>query len=177
MLRIGLFVGASLAVAGCGGKETSTAQDRALAATRGGRETLGVAAGDFVTHSTNTSVKQLGSKLLVSQNVTFDVTGGLSGSATAHDSVLLDRIAGTGSFFGFGTFVGAILGRSGSIDFVYAGTFAGYPALPQLTGRIFFLPETGTGQLAGVSGEGMLQGILDVSGTYSVELFFDSSER
>jgi Protein of unknown function (DUF3224) len=132
------------------------------------------ATGDFTTHSTTTGVQQSNGMLLVSQDVTFTVTGGLSGTATAKDIILLNSSTGTGFFSGLGTLTGTVLGRSGTIAFVFNGTFSGYPTRPVLQGQIVFLPGTGTGQLAGMTGEGTLQGIIDVGGTYSIQVAFGS---
>ena len=132
------------------------------------------ARGNFTTHSTTTSVQPVNGKLIVTQDITFTVTGDLSGTAMATDTVVIDQSTGTGFFFGSGTLTGTVLGKSGTIGFMFTGTFSGFPTLPKLRGRVVFFPESGTGQLSGLSGEGTLQGVLDVGGTYSIEFESES---
>lgn len=176
-----LFFAISLAFAGCGGKETQSSNASALQGnssaasqldSESGRPTP--ATGNFTTHSTTTGVQSFNGILVVTQDITFTVIGDLSGTALAKDTVIINPSTGTGSFFGSGTLTGTVLGKAGTVGILFAGTFTGYPTLPNLQGHLVFLPETGTGQLAGLSGEGTLQGILDVGGTYSIQVRFGS---
>jgi hypothetical protein len=178
-----LFFAVSLAFASCGGKEpyTSNAMSRGVqgnssAAPRvdSESESRTEAKGNFTTHSSTTGIQPANGRLIVTQDITFTVTGDLAGTALAQDTVVIDATAGTGFFFGSGTLTGTVLGKSGTIGFMFTGTFSGYPTLPKLLGHVVFFPDSGTGQLSGLSGEGTLQGILDVGGTYSIEVDFES---
>jgi hypothetical protein len=173
----------ALALGSCGGKEPSASnavssgiRSHSSAASKrdGDSEKSANAKGTFTTHSTTTSVQPVNGKLIVTQDITFTVSGDLSGTAMATDTVVIDQSTGTGFFFGSGTLTGTVLGKSGTVGLMFTGTFSGFPTLPKLRGRVVFFPESGTGQLSGLSGEGTLQGILDVGGTYSIELEFAS---
>ena len=167
-----LFLAASLAFASCGGNDLPDSRSTAIRLDSERAPTT--VAGDFITHSTTTGVQQVGELLFVKQDVFFSVTGGLSGTASSHDTVIINTSTGTGVFHGSGTFTGTILGRSGTIGFLFDGTFTGYPTLPKLRGRIVFLPDTATGDLEGMHAHGTLEGIIDVGGTYAIEVGFGS---
>jgi hypothetical protein len=178
-----LFFAVSLAFASCGGKEPSASnavssgmrsQSSAGFQRDGDSDMSASAKGNFTTHSTTTSIQPVNGKLIVTQDITFTVTGDVSGTALATDTVVVDQSTGTGFFFGSGTLTGTVLGKSGTVGFMFTGTFRGFPTLPKLRGHLVFFPESGTGQLSGLSGEGTLQGILDVGGTYSMEFDFES---
>jgi Protein of unknown function (DUF3224) len=175
-----LFFAVSLAIASCDGHEphASKAMSSAVEGNSSGalqRDSESERArGNFTTRSTTTGVRQVDGILIVTQDITFTVTGDLSGTALAQDTVVINPATGTGFFFGSGTLTGTVLGRSGTIGFMFTGTFTGFPVLPRLRGHVVFFPESGTGQLRGLGGEGTLQGILDVGGTYSIEVEFGS---
>lgn len=175
-----LFFAVSLALASCGGKEphpSNVASGRepgnsSTANQLKDDDASTTATGAFTTRSTTTGVQPFNGMLVVTQDITFTATGDVSGTAPAQDTVILNPSTGTGFFFGSGMLTGTVLGKSGSIRFDFSGSFTGYPALPRLQGSIVFLEGTGTGPLSGLSGEGTLQGILDVGGTYSIEVRF-----
>ena len=185
--RVLLFA-VSIAFAGCGGTQSQPGAPRGSAdhktspaSVRLERECDSAtrAVGKFVTQSTTTSVQQVNGTLLVAQDVTFTITGDITGTALAKDTIVLNQATGTGSFFGIGTLgsgtkPATVLGRSGTIGFVFRGTFAGTP--PHLQGQVVFLPETGTGQLAGLEASGTLDGIIDVGGTFSIQVCRDEEE-
>jgi hypothetical protein len=102
--------------------------------------------------------------------------GDISGTLVAKDVIVIS-LTGQGSFAGGGTFTGTILGKSGSVGVAFTGTFVATSSTPPFTGQVNFVPGTGTGGLAGVSGGGSIQGTINVGGTYSFTVSFRSEDN
>ena len=73
------------------------------------------------------------------------------------------------TFSAQGTFTGSVLGTTGSFDYIFEGTI---DAQGNAQGTLNILPQTGTGGLAGLSGEIHFMGTVGVGGTYSGDVEF-----
>jgi Protein of unknown function (DUF3224) len=108
---------------------------------------------------------------VITQSLTILTTGDLSGSLSGSDTAVITS-TGSGFIAGSGTFTGTILGRSGTVEIGFAGTFS--PVTGQLNLQAVFLRGTGTGQLTRISGTGTVQGVFNVGGTYTFTVTFRS---
>jgi hypothetical protein len=133
--------------------------------------TTQTATGNFTTSATTISVHLINGNTVIDQSLTIFTTGDISGSLTGSDIAVITS-TGSGFLAGSGTFTGTILGRSGTVGIGFAGTFS--PVTGQLNLQGAFLQGTGTGQLAGISGTGTIQGIFNVGGTYTFTVAFHS---
>jgi len=138
--------------------------------------TVQTATGSFVTNSTTTSFNTINGFTIITQNIVFTTAGDISGTLLAKDVIVISP-TGQGFFAGSGTFTGTILGKSGSVAIAFTGTFVATSSTPPFTGQAKFVPGTGTGGLAGISGSGTIQGTINVSGTYSFQVTFRSKDN
>ncbi|TMH97303.1 DUF3224 domain-containing protein [Candidatus Bathyarchaeota archaeon] len=138
--------------------------------------TVQTATGSFVTNSTTTSFNTINGFTIITQNIVFTTAGDISGTLLAKDVIVISP-TGQGFFAGSGTFTGTILGKSGSVGIAFTGTFVATSSTPPFTGQAKFVPGTGTGGLAGISGSGTIQGTINVSGTYSFQVTFRSKDN
>ena len=138
--------------------------------------TVQTATGTFLTNSTTTSFNTVNGFTIVTQNIVFEISGDISGTFVAKDVIVISPTA-QGSFAGGGTFTGTILGKSGSVGIAFTGTFVATSLTPPFTGQAKFVPGTGTGGLARISGSGMIQGTINVSGTYSFSVAFGPKDQ
>ena len=129
------------------------------------------ATGTFTTTATTISVTIINGNTVITQSLTINAMGDISGSLTGSDVAVITS-TGSGFLAGIGTFSGTILGRAGTVGIGFAGTFS--PTTGQLNLQASFLRGTGTGQLAGISGTGTIQGIFNVGGTYTFSVTFQS---
>src|SRR6266571_1631025 len=125
--------------------------------------------GAFTTSATNTGVRIVDGNLIVTQTLTIVTAGDFAGTLAGQDTVIL-LSSGNGSFFGAGVFTGTVLGRSGSATVSFTGTFTGFPTLPALQGQTVFY--NGAGGLSNLEAHGTIQGVLNVGGTYSIQVLF-----
>jgi len=133
--------------------------------------TAQTATGTFTTTATTISVTIINGNTVITQSLTINAMGDISGSLTGSDVAVITS-TGSGFLAGIGTFSGTILGRAGTVGIGFAGTFS--PTTGQLNLQASFLRGTGTGQLAGISGTGIIQGIFNVGGTYTFSVTFQS---
>src|SRR6266699_1785843 len=133
--------------------------------------TTQTATGTFTTTATTINVQVISGNTIITQSLTINAIGDLSGSLSGTDVAVITS-TGSGFIAGSGTFTGTILGRTGTVGIGFAGTFS--PTTGQLNIQASFLPGTGTGQLTGVRGTGTIQGIFNVGGTYAFNVTFHS---
>jgi hypothetical protein len=131
--------------------------------------TTQTATGSFTTSTTTISVQLINGNTVITQSLKLLTTGDISGSLSGTDVAVITS-TGSGFLAGSGTFTGTILGRSGTVELGFAGTFS--PVTGQLSLQAAFLQGTGTGQLTGISGTGTVQGIFNVGGTYNFTVTF-----
>jgi len=125
--------------------------------------------GPFTTTATNTGVRTVDGNLIVTQTLSITTAGDFAGTLLGSDTVIL-LSSGTGTFFGSGTFTGTVLGKSGTVTVSFTGTFTGFPTLPVLQGHTVFY--NGTGGLSNLEAQGTIQGVLNVGGTYTIQVLF-----
>jgi len=133
--------------------------------------TTQTATGTFTTTATNINVQVVNGNTIITQSLTINTKGDISGTLSGTDVALITS-TGSGFIAGSGTFTGTILGRTGAVGIGFAGTFS--PITGQLNIQASFLPGTGTGQLTGIRGTGTIQGIFNVGGTYTFSVTFHS---
>ncbi len=92
-------------------------------------------------------------------------TGDLEGSSTAE--LLIAKSEGGGGYVGQDRITGALRGKSGSFVFQHAGLMG--PEGITNTGTI--VPGTGTGELAGITGEGTM--LADDQGNHTLTLDYE----
>ena len=117
--------------------------------------------GNFTTTVTSETVSQVDNILTIHEHFSLLLTGTLSGTTTGTATVIVNLSSGEGLFFGSQTFTGTVLTASGTAQLVFAATFVGSNFHGQST--IF----GGTGGLTNLKGQVAIQGIVNVSGSYS----------
>ena len=117
--------------------------------------------GSFSTTVTSETVSQVDSILIIHEHFSLLLTGTLSGTTAGTATIIVNLSTGQGVFFGSQTFKGTVLTASGTAQLVFSATFVGSNFNGQST--IF----GGTGGLSNLHGEVSLQGIVNVSGSYS----------
>lgn len=95
-------------------------------------------------------------------------TGELEGESTS-ESVMYYRADGTATYVGLERISGRIGGRSGSFVLSSAGTYDGVMARSTVT----IVPGSGTGDLAGLRGEGRFEAEHGPQGKIELEYRFD----
>jgi len=131
--------------------------------------TVQTATGTFTTSATTISVNTVDGYTVITQSLLLTTTGGIAGTLSGSDVAIITPTL-TGFLSGRGTFTGIVLGRSGTVGIGFAGTFS--PITGQLNLQASFLQGTGTGQLTGISGQGTVQGVFNVGGTYTFSVSF-----
>ncbi len=91
-------------------------------------------------------------------------SGGIEAD-TISDIVMTYREDGTADYVGFQRVLGRLGGRSGSFVLQGIGSFDGKVARTQLT----VAPGSGTGELAGLRGNGSAEVPMGTSGTYTLD--------
>lgn len=81
----------------------------------------------------------------------YTYTGDLEGESVC-EYLMVYREDGTGHFVGHERIVGRLAGRAGSFILEHQGTFD----KTSVTARVVILPDTGTGALRGLRGDGSL---------------------
>lgn len=84
--------------------------------------------------------------------VTYAYQGDIDGESTL-DYLMVYRPDGSGSFVGLERIIGRVGGRSGSFVLQHTGTFN----KTDVDSTFFVVPRSGTGELAGLSGEGEIK--------------------
>jgi len=133
--------------------------------------TTQTATGTFTTTATTINVQVISGNTIITQSLTINAIGDLSGSLSGTDVAVITP-TGSGFIAGSGTFTGTILGRTGTVGIGFAGTFS--PITGQLNIHAAFLPGSGTAQLIGIRGTGTIQGVFNVGGTYTFSVTFHS---
>lgn len=117
--------------------------------------------GNFTTTVTSETVSQVDNILTIHEHFSLLLTGTLSGTTAGTATVIVNLSTGQGALFGSQTFTGTVLAASGTAQVVFAATFVGSNFQGHST--IF----GGTGGLTNIHGEVSIQGIVNVSGSYS----------
>jgi hypothetical protein len=85
-------------------------------------------------------------------SVAYTYSGDIEGESTL-DYLMVYRLDESGSFVGLERIIGRVGGRSGSFVLQHTGTFN----KTDVNGTFFVVPHSGTGELAGLSGEGEIK--------------------
>ena len=107
-----------------------------------------------------------GGSKVTQASVTMAFEGDLEGKGNVEWLMGYDDSGTTASFVGLERVVGSVGGRSGSFVLQHTGTFDGAMARAKLS----VVPGSGTGDLAGLEGEGTLEAGLGSDGVRSLEL-------
>ena len=119
------------------------------------------ASGNFTTTVTSETVSQVDNILTIHEHFSLALSGTLSGTTEGTATVIVNLSTGNGVFFGSQTFTGTVLTASGTAQLVFSATFVGSNFQGQST--IF----GGTDGLTNLQGQVAIQGIVNVSGSYS----------
>lgn len=92
-------------------------------------------------------------------------SGGIEGRASGQFTGALNSETGAGSYVVMESFEGTIAGRSGTVNFIHAASTHGEDRYDEMLG---FVPDSGTGDLAGISGTGSI--VVDPDGTHHLIL-------
>ena len=84
-------------------------------------------------------------------SVAYTYQGDIEGESTL-DYLMVYREDGSGSFVGLERVIGSVAGRAGSFVLQHTGTFD----KSDVTGTCFVVPQSGTGELANLRGEGSI---------------------
>lgn len=84
-------------------------------------------------------------------NVAYTYQGDIEGESTL-DYLMVYREDGSGSFVGLERVIGRVAGRAGSFVLQHTGTFN----KTDVNGTCFVVPQSGTGELANLRGEGSI---------------------
>src|SRR6267143_240216 len=125
--------------------------------------------GDFTTTVTSETISQVASIVTIDEHFSLAITGTLSGITAGTATVIVNLKTGTGVFFGMQTFTGTVLTASGTVQLSFSATFVGSNFQGQ------FALFGGTGGLTNLHGQGSIQGIVHVSGSYSGFVIFAPS--
>ncbi len=126
------------------------------------------ATGSFTTTALDTGLRVTDEgNLVITQVLTVTFAGDFIGALSGEDVVVIDPSTGHGTLRGTGSFSGTLTGVSGTMNLSFSGTVN----FPSITLYVTILG--GTGGLANLHGQGTVQGILNVGGTYSIQYHFD----
>ena len=125
----------------------------------------GVSGSFNVTGATTTSTRMADGTTIVTQTLTFSITGGFKGAGSESARTVTDSTGFSTSHARF-TFTGTISGRTGTATFVVVSTGQGTTVMGTFT------VVSGTGDLADLHGQGTFQATGAV-GTYSAQIHFD----
>jgi hypothetical protein len=103
---------------------------------------------------------------MTSAHVSYRYHGGIDGESVM-EYLMSYRADGTGVYVGLERIEGSIDGRAGSFILEHTGTFAAHG----VTGTYRVIPDSGTGELQGLRGEGNLS--VSGAGPYPVALDYD----
>lgn len=95
-------------------------------------------------------------------------SGGISGRSSTIFTSAYDPAAGRGTYVALETFDGTVDGRAGAFSFLHSASTTGADRNSEYF-RI--VPSSGTGELAGIVGDGGL--VIDEDGTHRVWLDYD----
>lgn len=112
----------------------------------------------------STYAELAGEAKLTKARMTFAWTGDLQAESTS-DTLMCYRADGTAVYTGLERIVGELGGRSGSFVLLASGAYAGGEA--RTTWHV--IDGSGTGDLAGLSGEGMAVAASGPGGTFSLD--------
>jgi hypothetical protein len=109
-----------------------------------------------------------GAPALVEIHVTEEFSGDIAGSGAVR-FLQASRADGSASFCGIERVVGTLEGRAGSFLLQDSGTLQGN----QVSGDWFVVPGSGSGQLAGLRGEGGFEAQLGQNATWTLAYWFE----
>jgi Protein of unknown function (DUF3224) len=97
--------------------------------------------------------------------------GDIAGRSATIFTAAFDQATGVGTYLAMESFEGAVGGLTGAFNFVHSASTSG----PDRTGEYFaIVPSSGTGQLAGITGDGGLA--VDPDGTHRIWLEYQIGE-
>ena len=97
-------------------------------------------------------------------------TGDVVGRSIAQFSSSFDPEHGAGTYIALESFEGTLAGRTGTFNFVHSATTDGISPV-RLDEFFLIVPNSGTGQLAGIRGTGALT--IDAEGHHRIEFDYD----
>jgi hypothetical protein len=124
-------------------------------------QSLTPASGNLVTTVTSETVSQVDNIVTIHEHFTLAISGTLSGTTDGTATVIVNLGTGNGVFFGTQTLTGTVLQHSGTVQLEFSATFVGNSFQGQST------LYGGTGGLTNLNGHVTIQGIINVSGSYS----------
>lgn len=92
-------------------------------------------------------------------------TGGIEGRASTQFTGALNTETGAGSYVAMESFEGSIGGRTGTINFLHSASTHGSDRYDE---KLAIVPDSGTGELAGLTGSGSI--VVDPDGTHRLIL-------
>jgi hypothetical protein len=98
-------------------------------------------------------------------------SGDVAGRSSTIFTSACDQARGVGTYVALESFEGTVDGRDGSFNFVHSASTSGSDRSAEY---FAIVPESGTGQLAGISGAGGLE--IDADGTHSIWLEYQVGE-
>ena len=103
-----------------------------------------------------------------------EFAGGLSGRSSTQFSFAFDEAAGTGTYVAMEAFQGSLDGRSGAFAFAHTATTDG-TSPERLAELVVIVPGSGTGDLAGITGQGRI--VVEDDGTHVIEFDYQLAAR
>lgn len=98
-----------------------------------------------------------------------EFSGGLQGRSTTLFTAAFDQDAGVGTYLAMESFEGTLDGRAGALCIAHSATTDGGP--DRLHELVVIVPGSGTGELIGVTGTGVLR--IEADGTHHLDLDYD----
>jgi uncharacterized protein DUF3224 len=105
---------------------------------------------------------------LVEIHVTEDFSGDISGSGTVR-FLQAARSDGSASFCGIERVVGSVAGRQGTFLLQDSGTLRGN----RVSGTWFVIPDSSSGELRGLRGEGQFEAQLGENASWTLDYWFE----
>lgn len=97
-------------------------------------------------------------------------TGGIEGRASTQFIGALNTDTGAGSYVAMESFEGTVGGRTGTINFLHVASTHGADRYDE---KLAIVPDSGTGELAGLTGTGSI--VIDPDGTHHLILDVSSA--
>ncbi|WP_456843885.1 DUF3224 domain-containing protein [Cellulomonas sp. P5_C6] len=92
-------------------------------------------------------------------------SGGIDGRSTTLFTSAFDPARGVGTYVAMESFEGSLDGRSGSFNYVHAASTHGMDRFDE---HLVVVPSSGTGELLGIAGTGVIS--VDADGTHRLRL-------
>ncbi|MBL7253914.1 DUF3224 domain-containing protein [Paractinoplanes lichenicola] len=95
-------------------------------------------------------------------------TGEIDGRSETLFTAAFDPVSGTGTYVAMESFEGSVAGRSGAFNFVHSAATTGQDRQAEF---LLIVPGSGTGDLTGISGTGVLT--VDDDGTHHLRFDYE----